>query len=249
MITKPIYRAILAHAEEEYPNECCGILVSGTYIECLNTHPDPKNHFRIDPVEIKPYQGKIDAIVHSHPDATARLSPADKVFMEFFELPYVIIALPSKEIGVYAPCGYKAPLVGRSFIHGVLDCYGLVCDFYSRELGIDLIPFQREDNWWADPNSESLYEKHAEEAGFVKVEGDLQYGDMIVCKVEPSFFPNHALIFLGEKGSLESEEAVPCIGANLVLHHLYGRKSVREIYGDYWKTKTMFVLRHRSMIK
>lgn len=253
MITKKIKQSILSHAKEEYPNECCGIISKGIYYECRNIAKDKTKDFFIHPDDLEEFKGNIEAIVHSHPDASSKMSESDRVYMESCKIPYVIIGLYKdindqlkEEYGVYAPSGYQAPLLGRKFVHGVLDCYALVRDFYLRELGITLMDFEREDGWWNN-GKDSLYEQHFKEAGFSKVY-DLKYGDMIVCSVE-SDVPNHALIFLGEDGALKSEQTIPCIGVNLVLHHLYGRKSVREMYGEYWESKKSFILRHEDMMK
>lgn len=244
MITKPIKRLILDHAKEQYPKECCGILTTDNeYLACENIHPDPENHFRLDPRIVALNEGFIQAIVHSHPDRTSKMSPSDRAYMEFHNIPYIIVALPSEEIGIYAPTGYKAPLLGRSFVHGILDCYGLVVDFYERELGIKLKNYPREDKWWEDKNSEPLYEKYYEEAGFKEIEGDLQYGDLILCKVQPTEHVNHTLIYLGERENFVSEDK-PCFGNNMVLHHMYGRKSVREVFGSYWATKEFKRIRY-----
>lgn len=250
MLTKKLRKLIVDHAKEVYPQECCGIItLDGQYFECRNVHPEPESHFKMHKEDYNEFRGNIKAIVHSHPDATSKLSPADRVYMEYANLPYVICALPAEEFGVYAPTGYKAPLVGRTFIHGVLDCYGLIKDFYDRELGIDIPNFERSDRWWENPENDSLYENHFEEAGFVKItDGSLNYGDVIICSVgDVNHFPNHALIYLGENGLLKSENN-PCIGTALMLHHLYGRKSQREMYGEYWQSKTNLVVRHKELL-
>lgn len=244
MLNATLRRDIIEHAAEEYPKECCGVIVDGKYYQCRNIASDPTEEFRIHPADHREFEGRIQAYVHSHPDGTSKMSQADRVYMEHCGKPYIILAYPIKEFGVYAPSGYKAPLVGRTFIHGVLDCYGLVKDFYERELGVTLPEFEREDKWW-DSGDISLYEENFEKAGFYKVD-DLQYGDMIVCQVDAPV-PNHALIYLGENVDLKSENAPPCIGVNMVLHHLYGRKSTREIYGVYWESKTKMILRHKEV--
>lgn len=38
-----------------------------------------------------------------------------------------------------------------------------------------------------------------------------------------------------------------CVGNALILHHPYGRQSVREIYGKGWADRTVMVVRHHSM--
>ncbi len=90
----------------------------------------------------------------------------------------LILILNSK----FKPCGYKAPLVGRNYIHGIQDCYSIVRDFYERELGINLSDYEREDAWWESRESKSLYLDNFEKEGFVEV-NDVQYGDVMMCRV------------------------------------------------------------------
>ncbi|MFI7904432.1 NlpC/P60 family protein, partial [Acinetobacter baumannii] len=147
---------------------------------------------------------------------------------------------------VYEPCGYRAPLVGRNYFHGWQDCYALIRDFYSRELGVELKDFERKDAWWEDKDHPSLYLENYEKAGFFEVDTP-QYGDMLVCRVGRTEHPNHAVIWLGNNGQLKSEQTEQCIGSSLILHHPYNRKSVREIYGQQWKDRTVKILRHKDV--
>ena len=50
------------------------------------------------------------------------------------------------------------------FFHRVLDCYTLVRDYYHRERGIELLDFEREDDWWH--KGQDLYMQGFERAGF-----------------------------------------------------------------------------------
>jgi cell wall-associated NlpC family hydrolase len=82
--------------------------------------------------------GRILAVVHSHPDAPAQPSEADRASCEATGLPWVIVSVREgqfEELHQFAPTGWQAPLLGRQFFHGVLDCYTLVRDWYRREAG------------------------------------------------------------------------------------------------------------------
>ncbi|KLB50036.1 Mov34/MPN/PAD-1 family protein, partial [Xanthomonas euvesicatoria] len=77
--------------------------------------------------------GQIVALVHSHPNASAHASDADKAMCEASGLTWHIISVGQVdgvpecgEVQTIQPSGYVAPLVGRQFAHGVLDCYTLV---------------------------------------------------------------------------------------------------------------------------
>lgn len=240
-------RDILDHAKEDYPNEIAGVISEGRYYQCRNIAADPLKESQMHPADYKEFEGKIEALVHSHPDASSKMSGADKVMMEFFKIPYVIVGYPNQDFGVYVPTGYKAPLIGRKFYHGVLDCYTLIRDFYDRELGIAIPDFERDDKWWEKPNAASLYEDNFASAGFMPV-NDLQYGDVLITTYGDSLYPNHALVYLASQGQLKSEETSEAIGASMMMHHMYGRKSSREVYGEDWRDRTKLILRHKDLI-
>ncbi|RKL73130.1 phage tail protein, partial [Moraxella catarrhalis] len=44
-----------------------------------------------------------------------------------------------------------------------------------------------------------------------------------------------------------SETTPDCVGNALILHHPYGRQSVREIYGKGWADRTVMVVRHQAL--
>ena len=255
MLTKPIKRAILEHTIEEYPREACGVIAKGKYYQCRNI-ATTDYEFQIHPADLLEFEGSIEAIVHSHPDASSKPSEPDLVMLEEGEVPWIICGYskvgetePLIDFGVYVPSGYKAPLLGRNFYHGVLDCYTLVKDFYAREEGIELPDFERKDKWWEDPEADSLYINNFEKAGFAEIKDTpFQRGDILIAQVGKSAHPNHALIYLGQDGSLKSEETPEAIGTAIVLHHMYGRKSNREIYGQNWSEQVVKVLRHKEKL-
>ena len=243
-LTAKLKKAIQAHAAEVYPSECCGVIVNKEYIPCRNIS-DHKDQFEIhheDLVKVEDL-GEIQAYVHSHPNASARASEIDLIQIELHQKPWVICAYPDVEFQMYEPCGYKAPLVGRNYIHGMQDCYSIVRDFYERELGIKLIDFEREDAWWESKDNKSLYLDGFGEAGFVEV-SDMQYGDVLLCRVGRTEHVNHAVIWLGNQTELKSEQTESCVGSSIILHHPYGRKSVREVFGSQWQERVAKVVRY-----
>lgn len=257
ILTEQTKSFILNHAKRCYPAECCGLIIDDDYYPCDNVAPNPTEHFEIDPKDFARAEsmGEIQAIVHSHPDGGVLPSDLDKLQIELHGVPWVIVAVSKQDygdepaFGVYEPCGYRPPLLGRAYIHGVQDCYSLVRDYYSRELDIDLPDFDRSDAWWEHENHEPLYEKNFAKAGFMKVQdkNDLQKHDVILCRVGRTHHVNHALIWLGDDGALKSETTPDCVGNALILHHPYGRQSVREIYGKGWADRTVLVVRHQSI--
>ncbi|WP_454710945.1 C40 family peptidase [Cupriavidus nantongensis] len=227
--------AIRAHAAAEYPREACGLIVvergRERYVPCRNAASGTE-HFVLPAEDFAAAEdlGEVVAVVHSHPDAPAMASEADLVSCEASGMPWHILSWPADDLRTIEPSGYQAPLVGRQFAHGVLDCYTLVRDWYRIERAIALPDFPRRDDWWHQ--GEDLYMRHYAEAGFVAVSQDQpeQAGDVILMQLR-SPVPNHAAVYLG--------------GGHM-LHHLHGRLSSRDVYGGYWQEITRCVLRYQG---
>lgn len=243
-MTPETLAAIRAHAVADYPRECCGvvIIVKGRerYMPCRNQADTPNEHFMLSGQDYANAsdKGELVAVVHSHPDVPARPSEADRVACEASGLPWLIVAVTAEgagEIHQFEPSGYLAPLVGRPFAHGVLDCYSLIRDWWQRERGVTLPDFKRRENWWNDGHS-SLYIDHFREAGFTPLpEGDpMEPGDVILMQIRSTNeVPNHAAVYLGD---------------GQILQHLYGRLSSRDVWGGYWRECMRLAVRHQSML-
>lgn len=242
MVKLATINAIRRHAEAEYPRESCGLIIirkgRDKYLPCTNA-AQGTDHFIIS---VQDYakaeeQGDIIAVVHSHPDAPATPSEADKVACKAPGLMWHIVRVNSidgiptaGELITTEPCGYQAPLVGRPFFHGVLDCYSLIRDWHQQTYNITLKKFTRTDDWWNDGVSD-LYTQGFPQAGFVSVdaEAELLPGDVILMQIRSNNgVPNHAAIYLGD---------------GLILHHLHGRLSSRDVYGGYWGEVTRNIIR------
>lgn len=251
-MTPETQAAAIAHAVAEYPRESCGLVVvvkgRERYWPCRNTAATPSEHFVLAPQDYAAADdaGEVVLVVHSHPNAPARPSAADRVACEASELPWAIISVDgtegaarATEVLVFQPCGYRAPLVGRPFSHGVLDCYSLVRDWYGQEWGLALPDFARRDEWWNDGHSD-LYMDHIAECRFTIIwrKGDssplpVQRGDLLLMQVRShNLVPNHAGIWLGD---------------GLMLHHMHGRLSSRDVFGGYWLENLRAVARPPAM--
>lgn len=112
----------------------------------------------------------------------------------------------------YRPKG-DDPIIGRPFVHGVWDCYGLIRDWYRQERGIELPNFERADGWWEQ--GENLYIDNYAAAGFVAHDAELQPGDVILMQYQASVV-NHAGVYIGD---------------GMMLHHLYGQSARVVPYG------------------
>lgn len=234
---------IRAHAQSEFPRESCGlvIVVKGKqrYVPCKNVASTPQEHFIIDPLDAMAAedQGAVIAVVHSHPKIPAVASEDDKVQCEATRLAWHIVhvSVPDGEENPVAtdivtihPCGYKAPLIGRKFSHGILDCYSLVRDYYREEMGIDLPNFDRRDEWWN--NGQNLYMENFANCGFEPIKGPIEVGDIILMQIR-SPVPNHAAVYIGN---------------GQILHHQVNRLSSRDLYSGYFQEITRVIIRYKG---
>ena len=236
MFPKSVVDAALAHAALEVPRESCGLVISvknkPKYVACTNIASD-LNEFSISPGDYAACEdtGTILGVVHSHYGHPPEPSQADLVSCEKTGLPWLIVNQPLGTHKTITPTGYVAPLEGRLFVHGVLDCYSIIKDYYSQELGIDIPEFTRQEEWWL--KGDNLYMDNFEQAGFLQVPADsLRKHDVIIMQCR-SEVPNHAGIYLGNM---------------VVLQHLAGRLSSKDVYGGYWQRMTVAVVRHRELI-
>lgn len=227
------------HAKAEYPRESCGLIVirkgKERYWPCrnLSTETDPVKvnfHMHHEDSVAAEESGDVVAVVHSHPNGSPLPSQADLVACEASELPWVIIGWPTGEVNEFAPTGYQAPLIGRVFAHGVLDCYSIIRDWYQQELQIELPNFVRPDGWWH--TELDLYREHFAEAGFHAIdESQLKKHDVILMQLA-SNKTNHGAIYLG---------------SGIILHHPMNRLSGRDQFGGFWHKNMTHCLRHKDL--
>lgn len=228
---------VIQHAIEESPSECCGlaVIIKGKlkYKRCRNINPG--GQFAIDPIDYANIsdEGEIVGVCHSHVGYPVTPSEADLVGIEKTNVPWLIVNPDTKDFSVTNPSGFKLPLIGRKFQHGIVDCYTLIRDYYA-EIGITFPDFNREDYWWL--KGKDLYRDNFEKAGFVKVGGsefrELHKHDVILLQLA-SPVPNHGAIYVGD---------------GYILQHCHGRLSSKDVYSGYWRKVTNLVLRHKELL-
>lgn len=234
-MTPATLATIRAHAEQELPRECCGLVsvVKGkeVYTPCPNIATG-NDHFVIDPQAYAEVEeaGTILYIVHSHCYIPAVPSQSDLVGCELTGLPWLIYSVPTHQTCLFEPTGYKAPLEGREFNHGTLDCYSLIRDYYQERLAVTIPDYPRDVEWWL--HGGNLYLEHFAAAGFVSVSKETMRTHDVVLMQIASPVPNHAGVYVGD---------------GLVLQHLANRLSSKDVYGGWFAKLTTHVLRHNSL--
>lgn len=194
-----------AHVLARYPEEALGYLDhAGNYHELRNTAQSPLVSAVPDPADLTWLLADdvIAALCHSHPGGPDCPSEQDMRSQQELCVPFGIMATNGQACADPFVWGEgvadDAPLVGRSFRHGVRDCYALCRDWYQAEQGITLPDYPRGWEWWngRDGLDGDLYRRFFADAGFVQIRPEeVCHGDAWLACVRSSV-PNHAGIYL-----------------------------------------------------
>lgn len=210
-----ILNEAIKDAQTRHPQESCGVFSEGKYISFENKSSSPENSFLINSPQFNQLymNEKIDCILHSHDEKTLSITPEDQRQQIELEVPFGVIHLNNKSYiktifwGDSIPI---APLMGRPFIWGVWDCYGLVTDYY-RMKGYRMPKMVREWGFWH--RNISMYEDFIENQKvpfyFIPVKESLP-GDVLLYNLEGTKYLNHCGVMM-EK--------------NQVLHHFVNKVS------------------------
>lgn len=234
--TSDIIAEIVEHAGRRAPLEACGVIIdNGVVVEVENTATD-KHAFVMDARQYADaIRGRtLQAIWHSHVYLPPKPSEGDRTMCERGGVPWLIVSYPTAAYEVIEPCGYLAPLVGRTWCWGAHDCYALVRDAHRQLGGHELRDYPREWLWWE--HGQNILVDQFDDAGFVCLpQGtDPKTLDVMLIQIRGAV-PNHCGVYLDEMGGV-------------LLHHLMDRPSMRERYAGFYHRHTTHHLRHRSRL-
>jgi proteasome lid subunit RPN8/RPN11 len=229
-----VIKSALALAGRYQPMESCGVVVAdGSFVPIPNLALEP-GHFIMDARHFCRIdtQHSVKAIIHSHIEYPPIASDVDRVMCEKSGLPWVIVTWPDGHWNVIEPTGYQAPLVGREWIWGSHDCYGLIRDGFYVYTGIQLPDYSRDWLFWR--RGEDIVSSRISPNGFVEMPHGTQprHCDILGMAINSKVI-NHLALFL------EPDH---------ILHQLYRKLSVSELYSGLWYENTKLHLRHERFI-
>jgi proteasome lid subunit RPN8/RPN11 len=203
-----VQTAARIHTAEAYPNEAAGMVRDGQYIRLENRSKTPTEDIVLSDEDLLAVAGA-DVFFHSHPDGLACPSASDMVYQQQLGIPFVITTWPVPDFFAFGDMLPRAPLIGRTFRHGVHDCYSLMRDWYLEQHGDMGFPDQpREWEWWQ--HGKSLYLDGFEALGFERIDAPsaTRPGDVLLFSFNYKV-PMHGAVVIDK---------------DLLMHHACGQR-------------------------
>lgn len=205
MINKELEKKIQQYAIEQYPNEMCGFVIGGDFVQVKNMHKEPYKSFRVSPKDWDENAGTCTVFIHSHPDWHPCPSETDMLHQMSSALPWGIVATEGERASDIKLFGDQVPipdLKNRTFCHGITDCYSIIRDWYRVEKGITLKEIPRSWEWWE--GDKDLYRDNFNPVGFnivpteqIMDEGP-KIGDVFLANLGPGVLKlNHGGVYTG----------------------------------------------------
>lgn len=236
-----IKEKIKSESRKNSPNECCGFIfldkqsLKFDVFPCKNMASIKDNNFIISPKDYLKCSslGQITACYHSHTNDNIELSEIDKTNSNKYNIHYILYNIKYDIFNFYAPNTEKNPYVGRPFILGTSDCFTLMRDYARRERNVQ-ITFPKNTIYPKDIKEiGALYEQNFIDNGFIKLSKDTELkkddGIMMTFPAICEKYPTHAAVYIGN---------------NMILHQPFNSFSCVNMYDNFFKKHTTYVLRY-----
>lgn len=223
--------AAIAHAKAEFPNEACGAIIEGVYVQYENKADDPSKEFLIDdPSWYENYsEGRVECLVHSHNDCN-RATFVDQSVQTELMLPSLIVNLRNRSLMDCIVFGQEelAPIDGRPFFYGAFDCMTLVRDYYRFHYDIVLPMTPHGWEFWA--RGENLFEQTLEsDTTISRTEvpvTDVREGDILFYNMFGTKYINHVGVACSDLGEIYHHVSNHVSGKYPIN---YGRKYLMKV--------------------
>lgn len=265
MILENTKQSIKTECQKNHKQESCGLVLlqneQELVVPCLNAADNPAESFVIDPDEVESILDKhkdatIKAVYHSHWDDTqpSTLGGIDITNSKASKTAYLLYHTGFDEWDGFDPTNlYPFPLVPNRFeptdinyylkwpfVYNRSDCYSLFRCYFGNYLGIEIPEFVRgtvvEETLSPDWD---LFENNFSKAGFRKLDHD-----------EP--VRNNDAILMNLQGTQTHHVAIMIDRLSGKALHTIGGKRHSELFvygGEYWKSVTRYVCRHKEFDK
>jgi proteasome lid subunit RPN8/RPN11 len=221
---------VISLAQAAPAAEVCGFLIDHGGLKtfpCSNASPEPAESFEIDPQDhIRALRaGRIMGVYHSHPDDSS-FSPADLTYAEEAAYPLFLYSVASDTWREYLPPTYSPALIGRSWVLGLWDCFGIVRDYYRQHFDYYISDYDRDESY--DHEERDLIMRNFEQEGFQQISvADACVYDLLVFKTNKAL-PQHF-------GILTSPQHM--------LHHVQNGLSGEEVISGRWLERAICAFR------
>jgi cell wall-associated NlpC family hydrolase len=126
-------------------------------------------------------------------------------------------------------------LLGRPYVSGRDDCYGLARNYYRDLYGIEIIDAARPEGWWNETDI-NLIDDFMEMDGWEQLGTNtraLKVGDGLIFSLINGK-ANHVGIYVGN---------------GTFIHHVWRRYSSEDALIDRWKARLLMIVRHPEVAK
>lgn len=235
---------IRIHADSQYPEECCGLIVNisnrNYAFVCKNIATHKRFEYDVDPhdyLRVSRY-GKIVGTYHSQCGDYTEFSVHDKINAEGHNLTSIMYHPETNKYLVYTPSGKRYDYFGRKFEMGKSDCFSLISDYYRNELDINLTPYfpKRDEEFFA--KTLSVFSRKqildmAVENGFniCNSQTKLKMHDLLFMATDGHTFPSHLAVYIPH---------------NKLLEQLSNNDSGLNSLDDSRRAEIKYIFRHKN---